>query len=390
MENETQIINRVNALQQEQRDAAYDAARKRIAGKKPEAPPAPLRSAYSEPGNVRFPAWVSWIVTALCVAMLLAAFLPSAMRLHAVALRTNKPVMVDVPSVYVAALATVIMAEIGQVIFSLAAAVNPSWLQKFFLFCGALICTLIALSGNAVAMSVHALTNIFAFLETFAPPVLVLITAQILKTQMLHATEANHTANLKFEEAKAEWTKTSNTALSAWNAAYAAASSHPDWEDTLANAIRDALRTANRQSKAVLRGLSNADWRALVIRERSAEEWWKVAEQQANAEAERMRHEAEQQAALETRLRVRSVDAPNGLRSTGSTGEVANAELKRNGELYVRVCPNCGREFEGATKRAATNSLVAHMKSHAHKQRALEAVPTQDDDTEPVEVTVGT
>ena len=374
METEKQAINRINSLTQEQRDAAYNAARNRIAGAQPQR--------ESSTPDSRFPKWVSQSVTGLCFAMLCVAFLPSAMRLNAIAIHTNAEIMQHATSVYVAAIATVAMAEIGQIIFSLAAAINDARWQKYLLSFGALICTLIALSGNANAMGTHAFENLFAFLDTFAPPVLVLIAAQILKTQMLHATEATHANKRSFE-----------SATQAWNAAYANAHLTQEWSDVLANCLRDALRAANKQSKVVLRDLTNADWRALVINERNAEEWYKVATQEAQnaeaqriADAERLRLESErneQRIALEEQTRLRLMDSGA---STGTTGEVANARLIRKGSAFVRECPECKKKFEGDTERKATNKLVAHMRVHVRERRAfaLTNVPSTEEDTEPV------
>jgi hypothetical protein len=369
METVNQAINKVNPLTQEQRDEAYNATRKRIAGPEP---------VFSTTGvDDKYPRWITRTVTVLCLIMLVVAFLPSAMRLNAVALTTNLEIMEHETSVYVAALATVVMAEIGQIIFSLAAATNADKWQRRMLVFGAIVCTLIALSGNAGSMGIKALESVFAFLETFAPPVLVLIIAQILKSQMLHATEATHTSKRNHAHA-----------LMTWNAAYANANNAAAWDDTLANALRDALRSANRQSKAVLRELTNADWRALVIRERSAEEWWKVAAVEAdqrNAELERLRNEEDLRIAMQERIQHRALEV--GSYSTGATGEVASAKLTRKGDMYVKECPECKKKFEGDTQRKATNKLVAHMRVHAREQRAfaLTNVPALEDDTEPVE-----
>lgn len=366
---------KVNALTQEQRDAAYAAARKRIAGIEPVPGDEPKRSVYNRHSVSRFPAWVMILVTVLCLVMLVVAFLPSAMRLHAVALATNAVVLLHATSVYAAAIATVMMAEIGQVIFSLAAATNDASWQRRTLLGGALVCTLIALSGNAVAMGTHALDNLFAFLETFAPPVLVLITAQILKTQMLHATESKHAADLKYHDDHATWERNHAAAKSEWLTRYTNATSAREWDATLANALRDALRAANRQSKAVLRELTPTDWRALILRERSAEEWWQQAEREAAAEAERIALEEARLREEEATARLRRLEGQrSGTHSTGATGEVASAETLRAGNAFVKVCPQCGERFEGDTLRSATNRLVAHMKRHANERRAA----TQD------------
>ena len=142
--------------------------------------------------------------------MLVSSFLPSAMRLHATALTLNASIMTDEPSRYWASIFTVMMAEIGQVIFSLAAAVNQNKTHARLLNAGAFICLAIAITGNVDAMSKKLWdgTNfggVFAVLETLAPPCLVLITSYVLKGQLLNAIETRHAAHVKFEHAELAW-----------------------------------------------------------------------------------------------------------------------------------------------------------------------------------------
>lgn len=363
----TDAFYRVNALNAEQRDAALDAARRRIAGSEPDAANAPTFEQFERSAIARFPAWVTRTITALCVVMLTAAFLPSAIRLHAVGLATTGITMTHEMSMYVIAICGVFIAETGQIVFSLAAKTNAETLsQRRGLWAGALVCTCFALTGNAVAVGTHATDNAFAFLETFAPPVLVLITAQILKTQMLHAIEARYSAKTAFKVALETWESQNKAARDAWQAAYTNAHADGTWDRTLANALRDALRSANRQSKAVLRELTPHDWHALVMRERNAEEWYDAVETDLAQRRARLERSVETSASA----LADDVVLPSGKRSTGTTGAMSASPVVQRGAAFFRACPTCGQEFEGATPRAATNSCVAHMKTHAH---ALEA-----------------
>lgn len=316
---------KINALTQEQRDAAYNAVRERIAGRKP------VYADYERNTHQRFPRWVNAVVTVLCLGMLVAAFLPSAMRLHAIALATNAPVIVDTASTYVAALSIVLMAEIGQVVFSLASATTEKRSYALALGFGSLVGLAIAICGNAVAMGDHALESSVAFLETYAPPVLVLITANILKAQMLNAVAERHAAHKQFV-----------SALAAWEKAVADADTHPAWQRTLANALRDALRTANKRSSAILREVTDSDWLALIERERNAEEWYE--------------RESERQTQT------------SGRSSSQSTGDIAAAVTTQEGGIYVKHCPICEMRFEGKSPRSATNAVVAHQKTHRKEE----------------------
>lgn len=360
-------IQRINALTQEQRDAAYEAARLRIAGKQPQ------RADFDAQTQSDYPQWVVAIVTVLCVIFLLFAFIPSAQRLHAVALRTNaqiEGVAQNEGSVYSAALATVFMAEIGQVLFSLAASTviakaNARRRIRLpnMLTLASWICLAIALSGNAVALGDHATESSIAFLETYAPPILVLITASVLKAQLLIAISQRFNAERSYTEA-----------LAVWKTQYGNAQQHASFDRTLANTLRDAIRNANKVSKAALRELTDQDWRALVLRERNASEWW---------DATGMELPAEVPAPLPL-PEVRNVplrlvgDVANGVSSTPATGEAANAAARMEGNMYVKECPQCGEAFRGETPRSATNRLVAHLKKHANErknaQQPVEAV----------------
>ncbi len=353
---------KVNPLLEEQRDVAYENARNAIAGVKPTQGTQPTLDGFRKKHTGRVSPGMLIAIDVLVAALMLFAFCVSAMRIHATALEGAKSLFEnDVASQYWTALFIVFLAETCQIVFSIAFATTNSVWQKIAYAIGAAFGTLIALYGNG-AKTEQGISQEFALLVTYVPPVLTLIAAQVLKSHMLHAIENRTEANAKYEAALSEWQRNYEHALSEWTTRHTNASEHADWTMQLANALRDALRVANRQSKAVLRELTNADWHALVLRERNASEWWRVAETQVQQEI--MRSEA---------VAKRNATQRNGAVSTGSTGEVNAAISKRNGDAFIKVCPQCQREFEGDTERSATNKLVAHMKAHKNERKGIVA-----------------
>lgn len=356
-EKQSEALGKVNALLQEQRNAAYDAARLRIAGHEPTLEYATAQGRFSQSFMVGVQVMVGF--------MMLVAFLPSAMRIHQVALIAAGELLgAGNASQYLSALCVVFLAEVCQIAFSIAFATASNRYERIGYGIGAFFGTAIALAGNGTAsklvidINAIAFKDIFNLLDTFAPPIITLIAAWVLKSQALHAAELRTQAQLEYANAKQDW-----------NTAYTNASQHSEWNSTIANALRDAIRNANRRSYAMIRALTDSDWRALILRERSAEEWWNATEAH-----EQLRLEQERIATEQTQQKAHSGD-----RSTGATGEVVNAISKRDGDAFVRVCPHCAREFSADTERSATNKLVAHMKAHKNEalRHASDALPAQ-------------
>jgi hypothetical protein len=358
----SEAFSRVNPLMEEQRDGAYENARVSIAGIKPTQGTQPTLDDFRKKHTGRVSPGMLIAIDVLVAALMLFAFCVSAMRIHATALEGAKSLFEnDVASQYWTALFIVFLAETCQIVFSIAFATTNSVWQKIAYAIGAAFGTLIALYGNG-AKTEQGISQEFALLVTYVPPVLTLIAAQVLKSHMLHAIENRTEANAKYEAALSEWQRNYENALAEWTTRHANATEHADWTRQLANALRNALRMANRQSPKVMRELTQADWYALIVRERNASEWWRVAETQVQQEA--MRSEA---------VAKRIATQRNGVMSTGSTGEVNAAECKRNGDAFIKVCPQCTREFEGDTERSATNKLVAHMKAHKNERKGIVA-----------------
>ncbi len=161
-------------------------------------------------------------------------------------------------------IATVLTAEIGQVVFSLALATlgtTPSARRLLYASMG--IATAIALVGNVqVALPGH-MHSPFAWLEAIAPPLLVLSTAYVLKEQLLDSIETRHANERAFQEA-----------VNLWLAGTSDPENHPQWMQFYANALRDALHKRNSRRKEALSVLRTGDWRALVYRELQADNWY--------------------------------------------------------------------------------------------------------------------
>jgi len=352
MSEPTEAFYKVNPLTQEQRDEAYEETRQRIAGIEP------TLDSFQRNAFTRYPPSAVRAINFLANMVLIAAFVPSAIR---ILIASFAAFLYGVPSFEVALIVgvcSVLLAESGQIAFTLAAGVTQGRWVRMGLWGGAIACTAYALVGNAhVAQPWLHGGHIFAWLETFMPPALVLVAANVRKTQILHASEARYEAKQKYD-----------AALSGWKKAIATAEQDASWERTLANVLRNALRSANKQSKAVLRELTNADWVALVMRERNSEEWWDAAQSEID---QRKRSEVRSS----TVQKMHIAPTQNGTHSTASTGEAVQAQILRIDGAYVKVCPTCGQRFAGDTERQATNKLVAHFKRHRNEERIALAIP---------------
>jgi hypothetical protein len=125
------------------------------------------------------------------------------------------------------------------------------------------LATAIALTGNIQIGLVKHADSPFAWLESIAPPLLVLSTAFVLKEQLLETVEHRHLTERTYQNALGEWQK-----------ATANPEAYPQWSQFYANALRDALNKANNRRQEMLASLTTADWRALVFRELQADHWY--------------------------------------------------------------------------------------------------------------------
>lgn len=376
------VVGRVNALTQEQRDAAYQSARLKVAGGEPVATERPVPADFERITFSRYSESHIKTMRGFGYIVLTAAFIPSAIRIFIAAFLTAIAITPDSPLLAVVVGGTsILLAEAGQIAFTLWAATTEEKGLRIALWFGSVGCLMFALVGNAQTVEPWRQGVLFAWLETFVPPFLVLIASHVLKTQTLHEMENRHEAQQAYAEASVAWETEYRARASAWKIALEGAHVAPDWEVSLVNALWEAIRNANRQSKAVLRELTNQDKRWLVMRERRAEEWWL----DATLEAERLEHERAETLRLETEQREaqrrqqerldasRNALLPSGKTSTKATGEISTWETFEADGMIVKVCPDCGSQVRGATPRAATNAAVAHKKKHANERKRSDA-----------------
>jgi hypothetical protein len=351
-------------LSEEQRIGALNAARMKIAGEL-SLPHEPMREQFAADAFLRLPPAFARSITILSIFMLIVGFLPSAMRLHAIGLEHAVKVLLDGTSSYVAALCIVFMSEIGQVIFTLGAINTRTRTGQFGMYIGAAICTAIALTGNYNAVSQHLTRwDAFAFLETFGPPVLVLLTSNILKSQALAAVTSQRTATAAFESARAAWKVENTIAQNTWQTAFDNAHTHHSWERLRANALREALRRANAKRETALRELTNEDWLALIRRELDTDQWYERTTQIAPASIALVERPAPMRLRAANALPQRTFRAGT---AAGKHTQELNDTCSENADgTHTAACPVCNVQFVKPTRRSAINALVAHTR-HAHR-----------------------
>ena len=255
------MLTQIKPLTQEERQLAHAAAKEAVMRNIGERP---QRDHYNHHAAHRYPPLVTKLISGLCIALLLAAFTPSAIRLYVIGSQTFGAAVPYELAMVAVGIATVLTAEIGQVVFSLAlATLGTTTSTRRLLYVSMGIATAIALVGNVqVALPGHT-TSPFAWLEAIAPPLLVLSTAYVLKEQLLEAIELRHVNERAYQEAVNEWQRATINP-----------EAHSQWMQFYANALRDALRKTNNRRREALEGLSTADWRALIYRELQADNWY--------------------------------------------------------------------------------------------------------------------
>jgi hypothetical protein len=255
----------IRPLTQEQRQTARQAARQAVIRS---IGPRPAREHFAHHTISKYPPTVTRLISLLCIVLLLAAFTPSAIRLYVIGSQTFGQAVSSSVAMTAVGLATVLSAEVGQIVFSLAlATLGTSRSSRRLLYTSMAISTILALTGNIqIALPGHTKSP-FAWLEAVAPPLLVLSTAYVLKEQVLETIEQRHADERAFQAALADW-----------QTATADPERHPNWPQVYANALRDALLKANSRRKEALAEMTVDDWRLAVNREMQADLWYEKPE----------------------------------------------------------------------------------------------------------------
>ena len=259
------MISNLRTLTQEQRQGARKKAREAVIRA---IGPKPAREHFNQSTISKYPPSVTRLIFLLCLVLLLAAFTPSAIRLYVIGSQIFGQAVSSSAAQTAVGLATVLSAEVGQVVFSLAlASLGTSRSARHLMVASMMIATTIALVGNIqLALPGHE-SSPFAWLESIAPPLLVLSTAYVMKEQILETIEIRHANESAYQ-----------IALEEWQAATAKPEDHPIWMQIFANALQDALRKANARRKDTLSQMTVEDWRLAVGREMRADMWYQNTE----------------------------------------------------------------------------------------------------------------
>lgn len=256
----------IRPLNQEQRLAARHAAHRAVINAIGEKP---TRKQFMDTTISKYPPAITRLISGLCLVLLLAAFTPSAIRLYVIGSQTFGQAVDNTVAMTAVGLATVLSAEVGQAVFSLAlATLGTSRSSRRLLYGSMATSTILALTGNIQVSLLGHTDSPFAWLESIAPPLLVLSTAYVLKEQVLRTIEMRHANEQAYQ-----------IALTDWQSATANPEEHPQWTQFYANALRDALRKTNNRRQETLSQMSQDAWRIAVFREMQAELWYEQPEQ---------------------------------------------------------------------------------------------------------------
>ncbi len=225
----------------------------------------PDRKDFDRHTASKYPPSVTRTIRLLALIVLIAAFTPSAIRLHEIGSTTFES---GVNGAYKTAndavgITTILLAETGQVVFSLALATfTGSRRAKWFLYFGMAASTVIALVGNIELALIDNLTSPFAWLESIMPPLIVLSTAYVLKEQFLEAIEQRHRDQRAFEEAMNK---------------YLDATRDPDSDPLFRKYFAEAVKLTHTRKRGQVkdaRKLKREDWIQIVNREIQEETWY--------------------------------------------------------------------------------------------------------------------
>ena len=158
----------IRPLNQEQRQAARQAAHRAVINA---VDAKPTREQFMYTTISKYPPAIMRLISGLCLVLLLAAFTPSAIRLYVIGSQTFGQAVNNSVAMTAVGLATVLSAEVGQVVFSLAlATLGTSRSSRRLLYGSMAISTILALTGNIQVSLLGHTDSPFAWLESIAPP----------------------------------------------------------------------------------------------------------------------------------------------------------------------------------------------------------------------------
>ncbi len=256
----------------------------------------------------KFPTWVTAILVIPLIIVLSAAFITSAYRLHqagsavfcaSVNTVTDATVAyANDPRCSVVGAATVLMAEFGLIVFFFALAVfTQNKLARYVFWGGIALSAAVALIGNAHISVPWEHNSLFAFVETFTPPILVMAIGYLSKELILSSIERRHSIQVAIKEAE-------RVRLDRYHEPEKFGS---DWYRIWAVILKDAIYALNVRQRGerhlragprmqALKSISVDDWKWLVKREMIASDFVVTPTEQTETElalAERLTKEKE-------------------------------------------------------------------------------------------------
>lgn len=236
----------VRPLRESERQLAYETARQRILGPEPV-----LKKSLALPS--KYPPLVIGIVLFMCAMVLIAAFVPSALRLSKAGREEFCPASEDIEVVvdqeafvcHAVGVSAVLLAETGSIVFILALSVvvTTTRIQIFrvdvdpvrvLLWTSALVCVGVAVVGNAHVGKPWIKQQLFDYLIVFVPPALVLTVGYILKDFLLQAIAGTVEQNASYNEKVAQRKFLEENP-----------EDHPRWLQYYSRALKERLVSAN-------------------------------------------------------------------------------------------------------------------------------------------------
>lgn len=290
-------MNKLTLLRQltdDERLTAYEQAKNNVVRASGEKP---YRAQFAN-SQSKFPAWFSRFVALLMVIAFIASAMPSLFRLFTAGRDYFQHGIDSGWQGAVVGVSTFILAEFLIILSTITARVYFDAKQARIFIIPILMGLSVAFVGN---WTVTQPNDLFGWLETIIPPSAVLFLALIGERLILDAIETRHANEQAYQSALAEYQVLVDNPEQS-----------PKWISTYANALRDALRSANGRGRGaserveLMASLSLEDWRVLVARELQALDWFALPPEP------------------ETKIEV-------------ETGNFTNAELNGNGQLPLFV-----------------------------------------------------
>lgn len=337
-------LERVLPLTIDQREEAAAKARKRIAGATP---------VREEEAAQKLPASTVKGINLFVDVVMFAAFVPSAIRVFLIAGAMFSGRVDSTAIGIIAGLCGVLIAESGQIGFTLAAAKTSSRMSKGMLYAAAAACTAYTLVANGrIAQPTPG--DAFDLLETYMPPLLVLVAANVRKWDIINRIRARKEAADKYEEA-----------LRRWQLAFDNAPTSDSWLRLYANELQATIRAVYKRSakmKEYLNTLTNDQWGQLVQREFKADQWYVEVTPVPTPtpriiQVEPVRLPQSDPSVGRARKKVARKGSIRGTHNGATDGAVT---LMADGKWHA-VCPRCGKDHVRDEQTAARNALGVHM-----------------------------